>query len=155
MDDNTLFALCVWTEARGEPYEGKCAVARVIHNRMTQRYFSDGTVAGTVLAKDQFSAFYFDMVGGHYTRVCSTPEEAEARAEHMLPEAEADPTWSDCNRAVTDGAAGSGYTGGPVWDRFAAEPRALLYCNMDVSQPAWATPSARICAIYSHTFFRG
>lgn len=44
-------------EARGEPYAGKVAVAEVIRNRMANRYFSDGTVAGTVLKAMQFSCW--------------------------------------------------------------------------------------------------
>lgn len=47
----------IWQEARGEPYEGKVAVAEVIRNRMKKKYFSDGTVSGTVLKPHQFSGW--------------------------------------------------------------------------------------------------
>ena len=42
-------------EAGNEPYLGKLAVAKTIRNRMRLGYFSDGTVAGTVLRPVQFS----------------------------------------------------------------------------------------------------
>ena len=154
MTDDELFATCVWTEARGEPYEGMAAVARVVWNRINQKWFSDGTVSGTVLAKDQFSAFYFDMVDDHYTRVCSTREEATVRAEVLFAQASASAQWAECQKAVTDGKPGATYPGGPTWDKFAAEPRALMYANLAISNPAWATADKRICQIYSHTFFR-
>lgn len=50
-----LAVATIWGEAEGEPYEGKLGVARVIRERMKHRYFSDGTVAGTVLRPMQFS----------------------------------------------------------------------------------------------------
>lgn len=47
--------MIIWQEARGEPPEGRRAVAEVIRNRMKRKYQSDGTVAGTVLRPYQFS----------------------------------------------------------------------------------------------------
>jgi N-acetylmuramoyl-L-alanine amidase len=44
-------------EARSEPYLGMLAVAEVIRNRMTSRFYSDGTVRGTVLKPYQFSGW--------------------------------------------------------------------------------------------------
>jgi N-acetylmuramoyl-L-alanine amidase len=44
-------------EARSENYQGKLAVAEVIRNRMAQKFFSDGTVRGTVLKPYQFSGW--------------------------------------------------------------------------------------------------
>ena len=44
-------------EAEGEGVKGMIAVAKVIRNRMKARFFSDGTVAGTVLKPFQFSVW--------------------------------------------------------------------------------------------------
>ncbi|HEY2178085.1 MAG TPA: cell wall hydrolase [Caulobacteraceae bacterium] len=154
MTDADLFALTVWTEARGEPFEGKAAVARVIYNRMAALYFSDGTVAGTVLRYDQFSAFWFKMEGGQYVRVSHALAEAQAQAEALLPLAKASAAWPDCERAVRAGRLGSPFAWGPEGRLLAAEPRALLYCNTEVSRPAWATPGARVATIWNHTFYR-
>jgi N-acetylmuramoyl-L-alanine amidase len=58
--DDALAIATIWQEARGEPYEGKLAVAAVIRNRMKKKYTSDGTVEGTVLADYQFSGWNTD-----------------------------------------------------------------------------------------------
>lgn len=55
--DDTLAALTLWMEARGEGWTGLVAVAEVIRTRMRTRYMSDGTVAGTVLKNRQFSCW--------------------------------------------------------------------------------------------------
>lgn len=155
MTDTDLYALCIWTEARGEPYEGVVAVARVIANRIALKYESDGTVVGTILKRDQFSAFYFTMVNGEYTRIADDTPGAIAQANKLLPIALADHTWASCEQAVIDGQIGSTFAWGPQGQKLNAEPRALLYDNLAVSQPYWATTEAEICTIYHHTFFRG
>lgn len=60
INPDTLAAITIWQEARGESYEGKLAVAQVIRNRMKRKYTSDGTVAGTVLHPYQFSGWNTD-----------------------------------------------------------------------------------------------
>ena len=51
--DETLAALTVYLEARGESFAGKMAVAAVIRNRMKMKYQSDGTIRGPVLRRSQ------------------------------------------------------------------------------------------------------
>lgn len=53
--DDVWGILCIFAEARGEPYEGQVAVGNVIRNRMAKKFFSDGTVVGTVTQSKQFS----------------------------------------------------------------------------------------------------
>jgi spore germination cell wall hydrolase CwlJ-like protein len=154
MTDADLYALTIWTEARGEPYEGKVAVSRVIANRIAHRYASDGTVAGTVLRYDQFSAFWFKMVEGQYRRVASSQEEAQAQADELLPIAKASAMWADCQRAISDGAIGSSFAWGPQGRKLNAEPRTLLYCDRAISDPPWATEEAQVAVIWNHTFYR-
>src|SRR5512139_1457762 len=55
IDPDRLAALCIFAEARGEEWGGQVAVGNVIRNRMARRYFSDGTVAGTIFKPLQFS----------------------------------------------------------------------------------------------------
>lgn len=55
INPDDLGTATVLGEAGGEPAEGKAAVAFVIRERMRLKFFSDGTVAGTVLAPFQFS----------------------------------------------------------------------------------------------------
>lgn len=155
MTDADLYALCIEQEAGGEPYEGKVAVARVIANRTALHYSSDGTTAGTITWPNQFSWLYF--AGQPYVRVAWTVAEALARAEALLPAAQASAVWADCQRAVADGAIGSAFTGGPQWDKLNAEPRTLLYLNPDIVHPlpSWASDEAMVAVIYHHTFYRG
>jgi spore germination cell wall hydrolase CwlJ-like protein len=55
IDPNVLAALCIFAEARNQPFNGQIAVGNVLRNRMRRRYSSDGTVAGTVFRAWQFS----------------------------------------------------------------------------------------------------
>ncbi len=57
MTDVEALTLTIWGEARGEPIEGKIAVAMVIRNRVTERYRGDSTYLGVCTARAQFSAW--------------------------------------------------------------------------------------------------
>lgn len=157
MDDAAWLTLNVYMEARGEPQDGKAAVARVVMNRARLQYFSDGTVKNTVLRRDQFSWAWFDMVDGHYTRVCSTPEQAELRATHLYrsitqggPQARL--TWAACEDAAEAVLAGH-YTGA---DYDGLRDDVVLYYNPDVvkTPPAWADPDKYEGRIGHHCFYR-
>ena len=52
-----LAVATLWQEARGEDQAARVAVAWVIKNRIAQLYDSDGTIAGTVLKRWQFSGW--------------------------------------------------------------------------------------------------
>ena len=56
---STMAALCVWREARGEPYEVKRAVASVIFNRQTDKRWPN-ELDEVILQPLQFSAFNKD-----------------------------------------------------------------------------------------------
>ena len=53
--DDIWGILCIFAEARGEPYEGQVAVGCVIRNRTSRKFFSNGTVVDTVTKPHQFS----------------------------------------------------------------------------------------------------
>ena len=57
INDDALGAITIWQESRNQRYEGKVAVGEVIRERMRQRFFSDGTVAGTICRPYQFSGW--------------------------------------------------------------------------------------------------
>lgn len=149
MDDATLLALCIHSEAAGESVAGKQAVAQVVMNRMREKYDSDGTMAGTVLAKDQFSGFWFDMIGGKYTRVCWTRADAEHRAHAMLLKAQHQAIWDVC-MDVAEGVLDGSIPPAPSLDR------AVLYLNPHILPrlPSWACPANELCAVGHHTFYR-
>ena len=54
-----MLALCLWREARGEPIEGKAAVADVILTRAADRRWPK-TITGVITQRRQFSAFNSD-----------------------------------------------------------------------------------------------
>lgn len=85
-----LRAMCVWGEARGEPYIGKLAVAHVIQNR-EKRYRS--TAAKVILKKWQFSCFLES--DPNYTKLFRPLEHGPAEA------------WADSCRAVEEAARGA------------------------------------------------
>lgn len=55
INESDLAVATIRGEAESEGDLGRLAVAKVIRNRMRLRFFSDGTVAGTVLEPFQFS----------------------------------------------------------------------------------------------------
>jgi spore germination cell wall hydrolase CwlJ-like protein len=151
MTDEDLLALCVWDEAQGEPTDGRAAVARVVLNRMKARYRSDGTVRGTVLAYDQFSGFWFEMIGAAYQRVCRTAEQAAARADALFERAKATPTlFANCRAAAEAVRAGAYH--GPHYDQLTDD--AVLYLNPKIAKAAWALPQKHVCDIGRHSFYR-
>ena len=127
ISDSALAIITIWTEAQGEPEAGKIAVGEVIRNRMKSKFFSDGTIAGTVARRYQFSAWNDDqgdndlLIRALRLNVEDTKECADAWA------------WSQTS-SLTKGA--------------------LLYVNLDVAHPAWATPDKFITQIGQHSFYR-
>lgn len=53
--DDVWGVLCIYAEARGEPYEGQVAVGNVVRTRTSRKLYSDGTVCSTVVWPYQFS----------------------------------------------------------------------------------------------------
>jgi spore germination cell wall hydrolase CwlJ-like protein len=152
MTDEDLFATCIWSEARGEPYDGKVAVGRVIRNRMARHYQSDGTVQGTILHPLAFSGFWFNFVDGQYERVAHTLTDALALASNMLNLAQKSNTLADCVKSVADSDWSSGYVGGSDFQKLTHD--AVLYENPKISSPNWATQSNFVCTIGAHNFYR-
>lgn len=86
----TLRAMCVWGEARGEPFEGKLAVAHVIQNR--EKRFNQNAHQ-VILKKYAFSCFL----------------ESDPNAKKMLRPLENGPpqAWVDSCAAVEAAASGA------------------------------------------------
>lgn len=121
-----LFGIvCVYMEAEGEPYKGKVAVAEVILRRKDRKYMSDGTVAGTVLRKYQFSGFNTDSTN----RVRSFKIDT------------ADPNVNDCVKAWAEAGRGSDLV-----------PGVLHYYNPKLCDPAWAKGARVVAEIGNHRF---
>ena len=130
IDPDKLGILTVAQEALVEPFEGKLAVAEVIHNRMRQKYMSDGTVEGTVLKPYQFSGW----LPGDPVLVKSL------RWDDTLP------AIQECIKAWFDAKQGSNTVADAV----------LYYAPEKVSKvPKWALPeyATVVARIGAHVFF--
>lgn len=149
MDDTTLMALCVWSEAAGESLLGKQAVAQVIMNRMRLKYESDGTVQGTVLYPNQFSGFWFAFVNNKYVRVAWTHDDAMHRAEAMLARAQHQQIWDVCLDVANEALQGEMPVQAPLL-------QAVNYLNPAIlpKLPAWASPDNELCAVDHHVFYK-
>lgn len=60
LSEKQLFTLCLYGEARGEPIEGKIAVASVIINRLKRGRWYGKSLRGVILKPLQFSCFNED-----------------------------------------------------------------------------------------------
>lgn len=153
MDDLTYLTLCVYDEAAGEPNDGRAAVARVVLNRKHKLVQSDGTMRGTVLALYQFSGFYFEMINGHYTKVCTDIECADARAAKKLIEYQKhNESWNTVNNICAEVMNGT-YVGTDAYNHLT--PDTILYYNPSVTShhPAWALPNKFVVKIGRHFFY--
>lgn len=130
IDPDKLGILTVAQEALVEPYEGKLAVAEVIHNRMRLKYASDGTVEGTVLRAFQFSGW----LPGDPVLVKSM------RWDDSMP------AIQECIKAWYDAKQGSNTIKGAV----------LYFAPEKVKQtPKWAQPehATEVARVGAHVFF--
>ncbi len=150
MTDHELMTLCAFQEADNQPDEGVAAIPKVVLNRTALRYASDGTISGTILRHAQFSWTEYSMVNRVYERVAANPAEQMARVEHLLAvDKAAVVQWARCSRIVAAVVAGSFQ--GPLFDKLT--PRTVLYDNLALSSPAWASSSKLVVRIADHSFF--
>lgn len=151
MKDEDLLALNVYEESALEIPDGKAAVARVVKNRMALKFMSDGTMEGTVLAKDQFSWAWFDFKQGKYTRVAWDLEGAQHIAAEKLAVA-SQKSLAAC-RTIADSVMAGTYTG-LFYDMLTDD--AVNYLNPKIvpKLPEWATEDKLVCIIGHHNFYR-
>lgn len=128
INPDSLAIITVWQEAQGEPYEGKIGVAEVIRNRMLRNYSSDGTVAGTVARRYQFSAWNDDS-------------QDNALLIKALKIVDSDAIVQECIRAWNQ-SKNTNYVKG-----------AVLYVNKNKANPDWAKDSNFIIRIGDHWFY--
>lgn len=124
LSDN-LATANIWAEARGELFEGKCAVGEVMRNRIKTKYFSNGTLSDTIFRADQFSGFNEDTPWRH----------------EIFDIDDSDPVVRECFRAWTMSETTNFARG------------AVLYCNLAISSPVWATPGDLVAMVGKHSFY--
>ena len=126
LSDVDVLARTVWGEARGESYEGKCAVAHVILNRWRAAK-GRKTIEAVCQEPWQFSCW-----NAH------DPNRAKLLAVTLD-----DPMFRACWRAALD-----------AFDAPDATKGARHYCTIDID-PAWAHGHEPIVIIGRHQFFVG
>lgn len=151
MTEADLLLLCVWMEAQGEPADGQAAIVRVIQSRIKRKFFSDGTLRGTILAKDQFSWAYFAMLEDKYVRVAKNFTEAAQRAEVLWASVRRLRRLDPVREVVAQTISGT-YKGGAEYGKLSDQ--VVNYCNLAISHPEWAKPEKLVCHIGHHSFYR-
>lgn len=123
-------AMCIFAEARNQPFDGQVAVAITIRERMRLKHFSDGTVVGTVWRPAQYS-----------WTLSSDPQ----RQRVLAVDAES-PAWLTAQQAW-EASEGSDLL----------PPGTVSYFNPDtVAEPGWArsTEFEFVRRIGAHAFYR-
>ena len=126
--DDTLGILCVFAEARSEPYEGQVAVGSVVRNRTRLHFYSKGTVASTVFSPYQFS----------------WANTGDAQRVRVFEACRNDPAWAVASKAWFE----SEFTY-PVGED-------ALWYHSDLVHPEWAKASGieLVRRIGRHLFYR-
>lgn len=122
----TLLALCVWGEARGECFEGKCAVASVVLNRYEQQSWFGKTITKVLLRKNQFS--------------CFNKNDPNRRKMMSIKNTR---DWRECVRAAI--SVYFGLTEDPTGG-------ATHYCHVK-SNPSWSRKLTKMATIDDHKFY--
>jgi spore germination cell wall hydrolase CwlJ-like protein len=125
--DDVWGILCIFAEARGEPYEGQVAVGNVIRNRTERKHFSNGTTVGTVSEAYQFS--WMNHTDAQRTRVLGA-------------------SWDDPRVRVAAKAWFESQYDRPVGD--------ALFYHADYVHPTWAKAQGieLVRKIGRHLFYR-
>lgn len=129
--DIRVLAQTVWGEARGEPAEGRIAVAHVVLNRLRSRkWFGGRSVTEVCMRPWQFS--------------CWNESDPNFRSMHFLT-LDQEP-FQDAYLAAL--AAIRGYTPDPTGG-------ATHYHATSIKPPAWARGQTPCATIGRHVFFKG
>lgn len=129
-----LLILCVWREARGEPFDAQCGVAWVIRNRVAKGGWWGTTYAGVILKPSQFSSFNGPDKTGH----------VDANAT-KFPVPSADPAYASCLLAAKS-----------VYEETTPDPTggACWYHDTSIAPPAWTADLVKTIQIGSLIFYR-
>lgn len=128
----SALALCVWREARGEPYDTQLAVAYSILNRVARPSWWGDTISAVIFARWQYSSFT-DPKDKQLTtwpfRGKKSPHEGSFQTAMQAAN-------DALNRAVAN----------PV-------PGADSYFDVSIPPPKWATPETLVKQIGRIRFF--
>ena len=133
LTDRELLARCIWGEARGEPVEGKLAVANVVLNRKGANAYYGHSIKEVILKRWQFSCF----------------NENDPNLHQILNLSSKDPTLAYC-QAIADAVIFERQTG------IGSDPSggATHYHTVQGKRPAWADKMPFLRQVGSHLFYR-
>lgn len=143
LTDQQAFVLTLWGEARGEPIEGKVAVASVIINRWKVPNRYGKTIRGVCHARAQFSCWW--RFGGVANYEAVMLRANGVRTGHAYT----DPLWRECEWVV------DGLLTGAVRSRVGASTHYLTTSLLKSAPPAWATTKKPDYIVSAHSFFEG
>ncbi len=135
-EDIGILARTIYGEARGEPYEGKKAIAHVVLNRVRRgdgQFRRDVTLAAACLRWMQFS--------------CWNPDDPNVAAiTRVDPD---DSAFRECQRAAHEAMDETDFTGGATHYHTVQAPRGAAW------PPAWARGHRPTCTVGAHAFYAG
>src|SRR5690242_18548874 len=126
-----LLALCIWREARGEPFDAKVAVAWSVRNRVIRPRWWGHSFEGCILMPYQYSSF--NRADPNSTK---------------LP-ASSDPSWVD---SLT--IAISVYQGNSTFSDKSCGADSYYDRSLDGNPPEWAASAIHTADVGSLHFFR-
>ena len=128
-DDDILLAMCLWGEARGEPTEGKIAVAHVVNNRRKRAGWFGANLRSVLLKPFQFSCF----------------NRADPNRNKLLQPLVYDKpkVWEECYACAL-----------AVMNQLAPDPTKGATHYFAGRMPVWALEMAPLCEIGHHKFYK-
>jgi N-acetylmuramoyl-L-alanine amidase len=137
--ESDVLAVTLWAEGRGEPVEGRIAIACVIRNRMDRRH---KTAREICLAPFQFSCWNEGNDANH--QALTAMVDALNRGEDI-----ADPVFRECQWIA------KGVLSGAVRDNVKrADHYLTTSLLMSGNKPGWAATMTWCATIGAHTFYR-
>lgn len=143
LTDREAFILTLWAEARGEPIEGKVAVASVILNRWRQPRRYGQTIKAVCHARAQFSCWW--KFGGAANYQALYRRAAAVAAGTSFDDA----LWRECVWVV------DGLTTGALRSRVGTSTHYLTSALLKAAPPAWAQGKKPAYVVAAHSFFEG
>lgn len=142
LSEADVVALTLFGESRGEPIEGRIAIASVIRNRVAAHRASFGlTPRAVCLQPWQFSCWMPEGGSVNYGVVLDA-------AYHLLSK-DTGPMLREC-LWITDGALA-----GMFHDTVRGSTHYLTAALFASHPPAWAAGQTPACKVNEHLFFRG
>jgi N-acetylmuramoyl-L-alanine amidase len=140
LTDHHALGLTLWGEARGEPIEGKIAVANVIRNRLKSGRWGE-TYRGVCLWPWQFSCWKKEGGEANYMdvqRLARALVDGETPEDNVLREC----LW------IAHGMVGE-------WITDNVKGATHYHVASMNPKPSWAIGKTPVCSIHAHDFYKG